>query len=51
MRAHVWEMGLSLTLSSLVPWRPGDRLDRGSEGSCVGNRATLGTKGPDGQRE
>ena len=51
MRAHVWEMGLSLRLSSLVPWGLGDRMDRGSEGSCVGNRATLGTRGPDGQRE
>ena len=29
----------------------GDRMDRGNEGAWVGHRATLGTRGPDGQRE
>ena len=59
MRAHVWEMGLSLRLSSLVPWGLGDRMDRGNEGACVGHRATpetvlsgpLGTRGQDGLRK
>ena len=32
MRAQVWDMGLSLRLSSLVPWGLGDRMDRGNEG-------------------
>ena len=58
-RAHVWEMGLSLRLSSLVPWGLGDRMDRGNVGACVGNGASpetvlsgpLGTRGQDGQRE
>ena len=55
----MWEMGLSLRLSSLVPWGLGDRMDRGNEGACVGNgpipetvhSGALGTKGQDGQRE
>ena len=59
MRAHVWEMGLSLRLFSLVPWGLGDRMDRGNEGACVGNGAIpetvlsgpLGTRGQDGQRK
>ena len=59
MRAHVWEMGLSLGLSSLVPWGLGDRMDTGNEGPCVGNGAipetvlsrSLGTKEQDGQKE
>ena len=59
MRAHVWEMGLTLGLSSLVPWGLGDRMDRGNEGPRVGNGAipetllsgSLGTRGQDGQRE
>ena len=59
MRAHVWEMGLSLRLSSLVPCGLGDRMDRGNEGPRVGNGAipetllsvSLGTRGQDGQRE
>ena len=59
MRAHVWEMGLSLGLSSLVPWGLGDRMDRGNEDACVGHGAIpetvlsgpLGARGQDGQRE
>ena len=59
MRAHVWEMGLTLGLSSLVPWGLGDRMDRGNEGPCVGNGAipdtllsgSLETRGQVGQRE
>ena len=59
MRAHVWEMGLSLRLSSLVPWGLGDRMDRGNEGACVGNEVIpetvlsgpLGTRRQDGQRK
>ena len=59
MRAHVWEMRLSLRLSSLVLWGLGDRMDRGNEGPRVGNGAileallsgSLGTRGQDGQRE
>ena len=59
MRAHVWKMGLSLGLSSLVPWGLGDRMDRGNEGPFLGNGAIpetvlsgpLGTRGQDGQRE
>ena len=59
MRAHVWEMGLSLRPSSLVPLGPGDRMDRGNEGACVGHGAIpesvlygpMVTSGPDGQRE
>ena len=59
MRAHVWEMGLSLRLSSLVPWGLEDRMDRGNEASCVENGAIpetvlsgpLGTRGQDGQRK
>ena len=58
MRAHVWEMGLSLRLS-LVPWGLGDRMDSGNEGPSVGHGAIpgtvlsgpLGTRGQDGQRE
>ena len=59
MRAHVWEMGLYLRLSTLVPWGLGDRMDRGNEGPRVGNGAiletllsgSLGTRRQDGQRE
>ena len=59
MRAHVWEMGLFLRPSSLVPWGLGDRMDRGNEGSCVENgtipetvlSGPLGTRGQDGQRK
>ena len=59
MRVHVWEMRLSLRLSSLVPWGLGDRMDGGNEGPLVGNGAipvtllsgSLGTSGQDGQRE
>ena len=59
MRAYVWEMGLSLRPSSLVPWGLGDRMDRGNEGPRVGNGAIpetvlsgpLGTRGQDGQRK
>ena len=59
MSAHVWEMGLSLRPSYLVPWGLGDRLDRGNEGACLGHGAipetvlygSLGTRGQDGQRE
>ena len=59
MRAQVWDMGLSLRLSSLVPWGLGDRMDRGNEGPCVGHGAIpetvlyvpLGTRGQDRQRE
>ena len=59
MRAHVWEMGLSLRLSSLVPWGLGDRMDRGNEDACVGHGAILvtvhsgplGTRGQDEQRK
>ena len=55
----MWEMGLSLRPSSLVPWGLGDRMDRGNEGACVGHGAIpetvlygpLGTRGQDGQRE
>ena len=55
----MWEMGLSLGLSSLVPWGLGDRMDGGNEGPRVGNGAipvtllsgSLGTSGQDGQRE
>ena len=58
MRAHVWEMGLSLRLS-LVPWGLEDRMDRENEGPSVGHGAIpetvlsgpLGTRGQDGQRE
>ena len=39
MSAHVWEMGLTLGLSSLVPLGLGDRMDRGNEGPRVGNGA------------
>ena len=53
------EMGLSLGISSLVPWGLGDRMDRGNEGPRVGNGAIpetvlsgpLGTRGQDGQDE
>ena len=59
MRAHVWEMGLSLGLSSLVLWGLGDRMDRGNEGPRVGYGAIpetvlsgpLGTRGQDGHRK
>ena len=59
MRTHVWDMGLSLRLSSLVPWGLRDRMDRRNEGACVGNEAIpetvlsgpLGTRGQDGQRK
>ena len=59
MRVHVWEMRLSLRLSSLVPWGLVDRMDRGNERACVGHGAIpeivlsgpLGTRGQDGQRE
>ena len=59
MRAHVWEMGLSLRLSSLVPWGLGDRMDRGNECPRVGNGAIpetvlsgpLGTRRQVGQRK
>ena len=59
MRAHVWDMGLSQSLYSMVPWGLGDRLDTGNEGACVGNGAIpetvlsgpLGTRGQDGQRK
>ena len=55
----MWEMGLSLRPSSLVPWGLGDRMDGGNEGPRVGNGAipetllsgSLGTMGQDGQRE
>ena len=52
MRAHVWEMGLSLRLSSLVPWGLGHRMDRGNEGPRVGNGAIPETvlSGPLGTR-
>ena len=59
MRAHEWEMGLSQSLYSMVPWGLGDQMDRGNEGPCVGNGAIpetvlsgpLGTRGQDGQRK
>ena len=58
MRAQVWDMGLFLRVSSLVPWGLGYRMDRGNEGPRVGNGAipetlsgSLGTRGQDGQRE
>ena len=59
MRAHVWDMGLSQGLYSMVPWGLRNRMDRGKEGPCVGNGAIpetvlsrpLGTKGQDGQKE
>ena len=59
MRAQVWEMGLSLRLSSVVPWGLRDRMDRRNEGPRVGNGANLGTllsgsletRGQVGQRE
>ena len=59
MRAHEWEMGLSQSLYSMVPWGLGDQMDRGNEGPCVGNGAipgtllsgSLGTRRQDGQRE
>ena len=55
----MWDMGLSLRLSSLVPWGLGDRMDRGNEGPCVEYGAIpetvlsglLGTTGQDGQWE
>ena len=55
----MWEMGLALRPSSLVPWGLGDRMDRGNEGPRVGNGAiletllsgSLGTRRQDGQRE
>ena len=55
----MWEMGLSLRPYSLVPLGPGDRMDRGNEGACVGHGAIpesvlygpMVTSGPDGQRE
>ena len=59
MRTHVLYMGLSLRLSSLVPWGLGNRMDRGNEDACVGHGAIpetvlsglLGTTEQDGQRE
>ena len=59
MRAHVWDMGLTQSLYSMVPWGLGDQMDRGNEGPCVGNGAIpetvlsrpLGTKEQDGQKE
>ena len=59
MRAHVWDMGLSQSLYSMVSWGLVDQMDRGNEGPRVGNGAipwnllsgSLGTRGQDGQRE
>ena len=59
MRPHEWENGLSLRLSSLVPWGLGDRMDTGNEDACLGHGAIpetvlcglLGTTEQDGQRE
>ena len=51
----MWEMGLSLRLSSLVPWGLGDRMDRGNEGNGANPgtllSGSLGNRGQDGQRE
>ena len=55
----MWEMGLYLRLSTLVPWGLRDRMDRVNEGPCVGNGSIpetvlsrpLETKGQDGQKE
>ena len=59
MRTHVWDMGLSLRLYSLVPCGLGNRMVRGNEGPGGGNGAIsetvlsgpLGTREQDGQME
>ena len=59
MRGHVWDMGLSQRLYSMVPWVLADQMDSGNEGPCVGKGAIpqtvlpgpLGTRGQNGHRK